>query len=369
MSGAAEAQRPRVAVFSPALDAVSGVSTHARLLMRSSLAQRYQLLHFQVGSEGRQEGRVARLRRLAAGPLQLARFLLRRRIAIVHLNTTLDGRAYWRDLAFLAVARLMRRKVLNQFHGGALPGDFCAGSLWRRTTLRWFAAHSDAIVVLSRQELAAWQAFAPRTHVVQVPNAIPIEEFRPPQRRRNEGRPLRLVYVGRLVREKGVFQALEAFAALRGAGHALRFEVAGSGRDEAALREHARRLGVEADVRFLGPVFGDAKVALWQRGDVFVFPTFSLEGLPYALLEAMAAGCVPIVSPVGAIAEAVQHGREALIVAPLDAHALVEAIAELEEDRERLARMAAQAQRRASEHYSLERLGAAFTQLYEPLSA
>lgn len=368
-SSGAATSRTRVAVFSPCLDAVSGVSTHARLLMASPLADRYCLLHFQVGSEGRSEGRMARLVRLAAGPFQLARFLLSQRIAIVHLNTSMDPRAYWRDLVFLAVARLLRRKVLNQIHGGALPAQFIAGSSWRRATLRWFAGHSNTVVVLSRQELAAWRAFAPGVRIEHIPNAIRIEAFRPAAPRIDDSRPLRLVYVGRIVREKGLFQALEAFAVLRRAGRAVRFEVAGCGRDEAAVHDHARRLGIESAVRFLGPVFGQAKADLWRRGDVFVLPTFSAEGLPYALLEAMAAGCVPIVCAAGAIGEAVRHGREALIVPARDVGRLVDAIAQLDKDRGRLARMATQAQRRVSERYSLERLDQAFVHAYARLTA
>jgi hypothetical protein len=47
--------KPKIVVLSPALHAVSGVSTHVRILFSSELAQNYELLHFQVGSEGRKE--------------------------------------------------------------------------------------------------------------------------------------------------------------------------------------------------------------------------------------------------------------------------------------------------------------------------
>lgn len=357
-------RKPRVAIFSPALDAVSGVSTHALLLFASRLAEHYELRHFQVGSEGRTENTLQRALRLFVGPLQLAWFLVSRRIRMVHLNTSLDRKAFWRDLAFLAVAKAVGCKVLNQIHGGALPEQFFDGDARRTAILRWFVRASDAVVVLSLEELAAYRAFAPDTRVEHIPNAIDVQQFRPPAERVNRDRPLRLVYIGRLIREKGMFEALEAFAALRHAGRKLLFDVAGTGRDAEAMREHARRLGVDSHVRFLGPVFGADKVALWHRSDVLVFPTYSLEGLPYALLEAMASGCVPVISVMGAMGEAVMHGKQALIVPARDPQRLAEAVALLDADRRMLEALSVRAQLRAGERYSLERLGGEFLRLY-----
>ena len=55
--------RHRVVVFGPALDALSGVSTHVRVLLASDLPRDYELLHFQVGSEGRRENAAQKLLR------------------------------------------------------------------------------------------------------------------------------------------------------------------------------------------------------------------------------------------------------------------------------------------------------------------
>src|SRR5262245_46575070 len=113
---------------------------HVNLLLSSPLAQEFTLAHFQVGSEGRSEGVFARVARLLVSPFRLAATILRRRAAIVHLNTSLNPRAYWRDLVYMLVARLCGASVLYQVHGGALPHEFFRGSgaftAWLRMTLR-----------------------------------------------------------------------------------------------------------------------------------------------------------------------------------------------------------------------------------------
>ena len=146
---------PVVLICGPHRDAISGVSTHLNLLMGSSLAEDFDLIHFQVGSEGRREGAVARLLRLVLSPFALFATILFRHVTIVHLNTSLNPRAYWRDLAYLLVARLLRARVVYQVHGGALPQQFFAKSPRLTAFLRWTLGLPDLVVVLAKVELEA----------------------------------------------------------------------------------------------------------------------------------------------------------------------------------------------------------------------
>src|ERR1700682_6008868 len=113
--------RPVVLILGPHRAAVSGVSTHLNLLIDSTLGEDFDLVHFQVGSEGREEGALGKLLRLIASPFALAATIIFRHASIVHLNTSLNPRAYWRDLAYLFVAKSLGARVLYQVHGGRLP--------------------------------------------------------------------------------------------------------------------------------------------------------------------------------------------------------------------------------------------------------
>lgn len=353
----------RAVILSPSRAAISGVSTHANLLFESRLAAEYELLHFQVGSEGRRESSPGKLMRLVVSPIQFAWFLATRRPDIVHLNTSLDRKAYWRDWMYLAVARLFGRKVVNQIHGGPMPAQFFPGNALLTRLVRTFLKASSVVTVLSRAERDAYIRFAPTVPVVQVPNAIDPAGLLGPIGPADKERPLRLVFVGRLVREKGLFEAIEALAMLRAAGRKMTLDIAGGGKAEQDLRDAVARHGIGDAVRFLGPVFGDAKNRLWQQADIFVFPSYS-EGLPYSLLEAMAAGTVPITCPVAAIPDVMRDDVHGLFVPPGDAAALAAAIARLDDDRALLRRMALAGRERVLEQYTTARLAKDFAAVY-----
>jgi glycosyltransferase involved in cell wall biosynthesis len=353
----------RVAVFGPSLAAMSGVATHLRTLFGSELAREYRLLHFQVGREGHSENALQRLWRYAASPVQLALLLLRTGAGVVHLNASLDARGYWRDLAYWCVARALGRRVVNQVHGGALPQEFFRGNAALTWLLRRFLVASDAVTVLSRAELAAYRAFDPRMRVRLVPNAIDPAGLLDAERAPHRAAPLRIVYVGRLVREKGLLELIEALALLARAGRGTQLAIAGSGPLAAPLAAAVRAAGLGARVRLVGPVAGAEKSRLWLASDVFALPSYA-EGLPYALLEAMAAGCVPVATRLAAIPDVMRHGEHGLFVPLREPRALARAFAALDDDRERLARMALACRRRVRARYTAQRLARDLRTLY-----
>lgn len=354
----------RVVLFSPALNAVSGVSTHVNMLLGSTLARDFDLMHFQVGSEGRKEGKAGKLWRMVSSPFMLAVFLLRQRPDIVHLNTSLDQKAYWRDLVYLLVARLAGRKVLNQVHGGALPQDFFSNSRFLTWVLRRTLVASHAVSVLSSEELKAYRIFDPHINVHLIPNAIEVDDLIDVPRNVNCDNPLRLVYVGRLVETKGLFEIVEALRLLKSRSVPFSMRIAGGGPDDTVLRKAVANAGLEREVSFLGPVFGEAKQRLWLESDLFVFPTWHKEGLPYAILEAMAAGCVSITCPVAAIPDVMQEGVHGLFVPPKTPLALADALARLDSDRDAIARMAQAGRDRIRAQYTTARLAEDFRHLY-----
>lgn len=350
-------------MFGPSQDAVSGVSTHVRMLLASGLARDYELLHFQVGSEGRRENALQKLARYILSPLELALLLLRTGAEIVHFNTSLGQKAYWRDLAYWTVAKLLGRRVVNQVHGGSMPQDFFRGHAVLTWILRRFLVSSEAVAVLASTELAAYRAFDARIKIHLIPNALDPDGIADQPRTYNANEPLKLVYVGRLVRAKGLFELIEALTELKRAGREFKLSIAGGGPDQSELMAAVDSAGLKDRVRFLGCVFGVEKKRLWLDSDLFVFPTY-MEGLPYSLLEAMAAGCVPVTTPVAAIPDVMRDGEHGLFVPVKDARALARAVTALDDDRESLRRMAEAARRRVLQRYTVARLAAEFGKLY-----
>jgi glycosyltransferase involved in cell wall biosynthesis len=326
-------------------------------------------VHFQVGSEGRTESAWRRFARLLVSPFCLAAVILARGATTVHVNTSLNVRAYWRDLAYLIVAKLCGARVVYQVHGGALPQQFCRGSRAFGAFLRWTLRLPDALVVLAQSELKAYRGFVPGSPVVVLPNAIDCSPYAALACARPGAiAELRLTYIGRLSREKGLYELLQGLKLAQARGAPARLQIAGSGPEEARLRDTVRELGLVENVSFAGPVFGAEKMELLAGADALALPSYS-EGLPYALLEAMAAGAPVIVTRVGAIPDVVVEGVHGLFVPPRDPVAIARAIVKLASDRDLLARMSEACRRRIAGSYSIERLSGELRRLYAGSSA
>ena len=119
-------------------------------------------------------------------------------------------------------------------------------------------------------------------------------------------------------------------------------------------------------MRFLGTLA--APWPLLAAADIFALPSL-WEGMPNALLEAMAAGLPAVATAVGAVPEMVVDGREALVVPPGDAGALARALAELAAWPARRREMGALARRRVEDAFRIETTVARTERLYDELLA
>lgn len=367
-SPAAGVPRPTALLLAPRRTAVSGMSTHLNLLMTSDLAEAFALIHFEVGSEGRNETALGRIVRLIASPCQLALAVLRHRATIVHLNTALTAGAYWRDLAYLIVARLSGARVLYQLHGGALPQTFCGRHYLLTEFVRATLRIPAVIITQSASEREAFRRFlGPTPPVFAFPNGVDCAPYANLTRDRSTAEtPLRLLYMGRLVREKGVYELLEGLEIARRHGVAAELVIAGTGPEYAGLRQLAAARRME-QVAFVGAVHGTAKNALLQRADVFLLPSGHVEGLPYALLECMAAGVPAITTAVGAIPELITDGINGLLIEPRSPQAIAAAVGRLASDRHALARMSEGSRATIAARYSIGRLAAELCRVYADL--
>lgn len=354
----------KVLLFGPTLSAVSGVSTHVAQLLTSSLAQDFDLVHCRIGSEGRSGGRLGWLLGMARSllqPIALLWKMVRARPHILHINTSLVPRSLWRDMVYVLLGKLLRLKVVWQVHGGSLAyltTHHQVGAWCYRHVVRL----PDAIVVLSSKELKAHEHIGVR-RLSLIPNAIDAEVYRRKKAVRANG-PLRIVYLGRLHRDKGLFEAIEGMHMLRARGFdGFIFDIAGAGPDEAELVQRIRLYRLEGHVRLVGVVTGEAKRRFWEDADVLLLPSYH-EGLPYTLLEAMAAGTPVVATHVGAIPDVVQSGVHGLLVPPADVPALVEALVLLTSGRPLLEQMSQACVARIAAAYRIERLIVQMNELY-----
>jgi glycosyltransferase involved in cell wall biosynthesis len=146
------------------------------------------------------------------------------------------------------------------------------------------------------------------------------------------GAPPVVLGVGRLVPQKDFTTLIRAFAEVR-ARRVARLVILGEGKEREALQALAARLGVEADVRL--PGFDHNPFRYMQRATVFALSSI-FEGLPGALIQAMACGCRVISTDCpGGSREILDGGTIAPLVPPRDPSALAGGLTALLEDAER----------------------------------
>lgn len=167
--------------------------------------------------------------------------------------------------------------------------------------------------------------------------------------------------VGRLSPVKGHDSFLRAARLILEQEPGARFLIAGGGPLEDELGALARQLQLDDACLLVGP---RADVyELTSAMDMFVLPSLN-EGMPMAILEAMALGKPVVATAVGGVPEVVQHRVTGLLVPPGDERALADACLELARDREWAARLGAQARRVVEEEFSHEQNGQALIDAY-----
>ena len=357
--------RPRVIVTGPPLHAVSGIATHVRQLLRSGLQEHFVLVHFPAGGEGLAEGAFERIWRRTLSPVSLLKEMLRAPVAAIHINTALNSRALSRDAVYLGLARLAGCPVLWQIHGGATPEEFGGGSRWIRRLLRLLLSLPRRVVVISRSDLRHYQSVVAGSRLACVRNGIDSSEYLTLDHDPTAAPCLRLTFMGRFIAEKGILDVIDAMKLLRDSDQPpIVLRLAGTGPLEQEVRQRIACEGLSEMVRLLGPVSGPTKTRLLGSTDLFLLPTFHAERLPYALLEAMAAGAPPITCAVGAIPEVVEHGLHGFIIEPRRPDLLAATVAHASRNRSELMRMSKACRARICESFSVQSMAAGFLGLY-----
>jgi glycosyltransferase involved in cell wall biosynthesis len=182
---------------------------------------------------------------------------------------------------------------------------------------------------------------------------------------RAEG-PLQILFLGWLEAFKGVFELLDAAQMLRADPLVPPFllSLAGEGTATAALQSAIETKGLSESVRLVGLLEGPQKLAALERADIFVLPSHT-EGLPNAMIEAMAAGLPVIVTPVGSVPDVVTHEDNGLIVPPRDASMVAAALRRLMESPALRSALGAKGHRSASTRFATEPAAATLSRLVE----
>ncbi|MCI5223606.1 MAG: glycosyltransferase family 1 protein [Candidatus Electrothrix sp. AR4] len=133
-------------------------------------------------------------------------------------------------------------------------------------------------------------------------------------------KPVRLLFVGRLEKKKGIFELLNSYRHLS-KSRAVELIIVGEGNASESARRIVSKYGLDDRVNFCGWLVGSELERVYAEADIFVLPSWA-EGLPNVMIEAMAAKLAVVISEVGNIPDVVKDGKEALLVSPRNKTAL-----------------------------------------------
>lgn len=306
--------------------------------------------------------------------IALVRIVRRFRPQIVHTHTAKAG-FIGRWAAVLAGRP--RPRIVHTYHGHVLEGYFGpALTTVYRLLERASARISDVLIGVSQatvDDLVRLRV-APREKFRVVPLGLELDPFLELPAAPDPSDPLRrvagaapgdvlAVFAGRLAPIKRVDVALDAIAAARAAGAAIRLLVVGDGTLRMDLERRAVDLGIADAVCFAG--FRDDMAAVVAAADVALLSSDN-EGTPVALIEAAAGARPAVATDVGGVS-LVTRPETGIVCPPGDAEALAEAIVALAADPERRLAMGQAARRHVADRFAAGRLVDDVDALYREL--
>lgn len=269
---------------------------------------------------------------------------------VVHLHVAKRGSLVRKGILTWA-ASAMGVPVVLHCHGGMFERDFqrmppvlqrLVAEMFRRAAMvivlseSWLSVYGDLVGVRAEKLTVAMNC-------VEVPTALP----------ERDDIPLRVAFLGRLGPQKGAWDLVRAVAALpESLRSCLQVQLAGDG-DVVGTRALAAELGVADVVEVRDWLETSERDRVLGDSAVLALPSPN-EGLPMSLLEAMAWGLVPVVSPVGGIPEVVTDGGNGLLVQPGDPADIAAALRRLVEDPALRADLSAAARRTAEDSFSVQ---------------
>lgn len=277
---------------------------------------------------------------------------------IIHIHTSEPPSAI-RKCAFMAIAKLARKKTIVHFHSFS-PDTTIKGKYSK--LYKYLFSKADKVIALSKM----WKDYindtfnlGDKVQVIYNPCTAQVSEKEYPKLKQ-------ILYAGTLNKRKGYSDLIKAFARIADKYPEWKIVFAGNGEMEEATAL-VKDLGVDKQVEFLGWVSGEGKNKAFKESSVFCLPSHA-EGFPMAVLDAWAYSLPVITTPVGGIPEFAIDGVNVLLFTPGDIVALSEKMEQIINDIKLRGKLIAQSSSLAKDLFSIEAVTREMIKVYDNIN-
>jgi glycosyltransferase involved in cell wall biosynthesis len=351
-----------------------GPSVTYQALMRSAFPKRFdvafidQTVTKKVGDLERLQAR--KLVILGRMVLQLTGHLLRRKYDYLFLSVNCNRNAFLKEWLLIRVAALFGVPSVLYAHANGFLDFYKESGPRMQRLIEKTVSRSAAVIVMGENQRFNFDRWLPAERIFVVASGIEVSAL--PKRSPAAGDPFTVLFLGNLIRTKGVFVLLEAAAKVVAAQPSVRFIFAGDWplqSDRVEAERFIRERGLDQRVSFAGVVAGERKWQLLVDADVLAFPSYyPLEAHPLVIVEALRAGLPVVSTKWAAIPEMIEDGVNGLLAIPQDVDDLAEKLLRIIRDPALRERMSRANRRRFDEFFTHEHYGDRIIAVFEKLA-
>jgi glycosyltransferase involved in cell wall biosynthesis len=368
-------RKPRVLVSGHLPPPIGGIATYFLALLNSSLPDLVDLSFVQTSSQNRalsSSGQFTLINLLSA-ILDCSRFtwqLIKHRPRVTHISTAF-GASFLKHSICVWIAKLGGSRVLLHPRCSITILYFDRPKWWQ-WYFRLVIRQTSGVLALSREWIQL-SSIVPSCKIYYLPNAIDQTLYRKIAEQRlthhEKHTPSRILYLGYVGKDKGSFDLVEAAKILMSAGRSVIINIVGDELHQGEKDQLSERIQIEglADLVHLHPaVYKTEKLDYFRDADIFVYPSYH-EGLPNAVLEAMACALPIVATNVGGIPDQVEDGVNGILVNPRQPDELAKALVKLLDERTLRNKMQKMSHQFATEKFDMKQYIPRLANIYKTI--
>lgn len=343
-------EKIKVLMIGPARSVNGGISGVINNYYNAGLDKQIDLTYIGTMEDG------SKVHKLLVAAKSLLKFVMVvQKYDIVHVNMASDVSIY-RKMPFIYIASLCKKKIIIHQHGGHIDEfyyEICNDR--QRKRVRRVIDKADKMLVVAPHLRDIFGDMTDVSKITVFPNTVKV-----PPKYEKDYSGQKILFLGRLCKEKGIKELLDAVSELKEQYSELELYLGGIWVDE-DLKEKADCHGEW--IHQLGWIDSEQKEKYLKECNIFVLPTY-FEGLPISLLEGMAYECACVATNVGGIPYMVIPEETGLLIPPKDTKALKDALVELLEDINLQKKCGMSGRKKINKEYNLDNSVRELVQIY-----